>query len=143
MHAGATGALANLGGDVRVAGESPLPPAWRIGASHPLDDGAIATFAVNDGAVVTTTRTRRRWTSDGVEKHHLIDPQTGQPSASPLASVTVIASHGVWAEVLAKAAFVAGPDEGAEIITRFGATGLLIDDTGTVTYLPGVGAYLQ
>src|SRR4051794_11186095 len=30
MAGGASGALANLGGDIRVAGEPPVPPAWRI-----------------------------------------------------------------------------------------------------------------
>ena len=43
--------------------------------------------------------------------HHLIDPRTGEPAESGLASVTVVAGEAWRAEVLAKAAFVAGADE--------------------------------
>ena len=51
-------------------------------------------------------------------------------------------AQAVWAEVLAKAAFVSGCDDGAELITSFGATGLMIHDSGAVTYLPGVDEFL-
>ena len=142
MAAGATGALANIGGDVRAAGTAPIPPGWRIATANPVDNTDLVTFGISDGAVVTSTRTRRHWTLGGTEHHHLIDPQTGAPAMTGLASVTVVASQAVWAEVLAKAAFVSGPDEGADLITRFGATGLMVHDSGAVTYLPGLGDFL-
>jgi thiamine biosynthesis lipoprotein len=142
MADGATGALANIGGDVRAAGTAPVPPGWRIGAANPLDDSELGMFGLTDGAVVTSTRTRRHWTLGGVTAHHLIDPETGAPASSGLASVTVIASCAVWAEVLAKAAFVAGASGGGDLISRFGATGLFVHDSGAVTYLPGLGDFL-
>ena len=44
--------------------------------------------------------------------HHLLDPRTGLPGESGVASVTVIAGDAWRAEVLAKAAFLAGPAVG-------------------------------
>src|SRR5207248_9193793 len=122
---------------------APVAAGWRVGATNPLDGTDLVSFGLTDGAVVTSTRTRRRWTLGGVERHHLIDPETGAPAASGLASVTVVASGAIWAEVLAKAAFVAGALEGAELIARFGATGLFVHDSGAITYLPGLGDFLQ
>ena len=70
-------------------------------------------FRLADGAVATSTRLRRHWTRDGEDRHHLIDPATGRPASSGLAAVTVLAASAAWAEVLAKAVFVAGRDGGA------------------------------
>ncbi len=72
--------------------------------------------------------------------HHLIDPRTGRPATSGLASVTVVTRDAWRAEVLAKAAFIAGPDAGAALITESGATGLLVHDDGRVVDLEGLAA---
>ena len=45
------------------------------------------------------------------------------------------------AEVLAKAAFVAGPADGGAVITGAGATGLLVHDDGRVVELEGLAAF--
>ena len=73
--------------------------------------------------------------------HHLIDPRPATPSWSGLASVTVLAAEAWWAEVLAKAAFVAGPERGAELLRAQGVTGLFVHDDGRVEELKGLGAF--
>ncbi len=141
---GAEGALVDLGGDVRVLGapaDSPAPgrsgrgDRWAIeveGSGELEPDGAPILLTLAEGAVVTSSCTRRRWRRDGVEQHHLIDPATGLPARSGLRSVTVLAADAMWAEVLAKAAFVAGPAEGAALLARSGAAGILVTEDGRV-----------
>jgi thiamine biosynthesis lipoprotein len=124
----------SMGGDVRVAG---VPPdgGWRIPVEDPFDDRSLMVTAVLDaGAIVTSSTRVRRWpVDDGGWAHHLIDPTTGRPSSSGLAAVVVVAAEAWWAEVLAKAALVAGPDRGAELLERHGAQGWLVhDDTEAV-----------
>jgi thiamine biosynthesis lipoprotein ApbE len=58
-----------------------------------------------------------------------------------LASVTVLAGEAWRAEVLAKAAFVAGPSLAASIVAEAGATGLLVTDGGEVIELAGLSAF--
>jgi thiamine biosynthesis lipoprotein len=70
--------------------------------------------------------------------HHLIDPRTGEPAESGLASVTIVAGEAWRAEVLAKAAFVAGVNDGRALIEASGATGLLVTDDGQVLELDGL-----
>ena len=65
-------------------------------------------------------------------RHHLIDPATGLPATSGLAGVTVITGQGWHAEVLAKAAFLAGPEDGAALLAAHDAAGVLITDDGGV-----------
>ena len=140
---GAVGALVNLGGDVRVAGVAPDGDAWTVAVDDPHRPGRdLGVLRLADGAVATSSRTRRRWARGGRMFHHLIDPATAAPASRGVDAAVVVAGHALWAEVLAKAALIAGPDDGAALIGRFGATGLLIRDGGEVAYLPGVEEYL-
>ena len=138
---GGGGVLVNLGGDLRAMGESPTPHGWVIDVDDPLATGATGLLALATGAVATSTRLRRAWTRGGREMHHLVDPRTGLPGAAGIASVTVIAGDAWRAEVLAKAAFLAGPVEGGQLITDAGGTGLIVTDAGSVVELDGLAAF--
>jgi thiamine biosynthesis lipoprotein len=141
---GAAGAVANFGGDVSVAGVGPDTDAWTIAVDDPHNPGRdLAVLTLAAGAVATSTRTRRRWTRGGRRLHHLIDPATGAPADRGIDAAVVIAGQALWAEVLAKAALVAGPDDGAALLDRFGATGLLILDSGEAVPLPRLEEYLR
>ena len=129
---GAAGACVNLGGDLRVEGEAPGGGSWAVAVEHPLTRRPAATLRLRAGAVATSSRTRRAWGPDGDRSHHLIDPATGRSASSGLASATVVAARAWQAEVLAKAAFVAGRREGLAILEANGTEGLLIDDAGVV-----------
>ena len=55
--------------------------------------------------------------------------------------MTVLSSEAWWAEVLAKAAFVAGPTTGRALLASHGVTGLLVRDDGRVDELEGLEAF--
>ena len=139
---GARGALVNVGGDLRVEGDGPDGAGWVVAVADPTHaDDEIRTVALDAGAVASTWRTKRAWTApDGSVRHHLIDPTTGAPAASGLAGVTVITGRGWQAEVLAKAAFLAGPVAGGELLEDHRVAGLLVADDGTACE---VGAWAQ
>ncbi len=138
---GSRGVLVNLGGDLRALGAAPEPYGWVVAVDDPLNTGATGMLALTEGAIATSTRLRRAWQRGGQTLHHLIDPRTGLPAMSGLASVTVVTGEAWRAEVLAKAAFIAGPDEGGRVITEGGATGLLVHDDGRVVELDGLRAF--
>jgi thiamine biosynthesis lipoprotein len=121
------GACVNLGGDLRVTGRSPRGKGWTISVVDPFDGSRKCTVSVQEGAVATSSRTRRTF-GDGA--HHLIDPSTGRPARTGLASATVIASSAWAAEVLAKAAFMAGPIEGPRALEEAGVDGFMVRDDG-------------
>jgi FAD:protein FMN transferase len=129
---GAEGVLIELGGDVRVIG---VPPertgCWRIGVEHPLSGTTIASVQLADGAVATSSRTRRRWvTADGVRRHHLIDPLLAAPADTDVLSATAVAAEGWQAEVLAKAAFIGGPVQGVGLVDLLGGAALVVAASG-------------
>src|SRR5207245_497499 len=55
MQAGADGACANLGGDVRVRGAGPTGAAWTVSVEHPWSERSIIHLGLADGAVATST----------------------------------------------------------------------------------------
>jgi len=139
--AGVRGVLVNLGGDLRARGEAPSPRGWVVAVDDPLDTGRTGLLALAEGAVATSTKLRRAWTRGDRTLHHLIDPGTGAPAESGLASVTVVAGEAWRAEVLAKAAFVAGLDDGRALIESAGATGLVVTVGAEVVELEGLRAF--
>lgn len=135
---GADGAMVSLGGDLRVAG-TPPPDGWEI----ELDHHVTAPGRVNllDGAVVTSSTLRRRWTTADGPAHHVIDPRTGRPSTGPLVACSVLAGEAWWAEAVATAILVGWGDAGvAHLLDE------LLEDVGAlITFADGrqqtVGAF--
>ena len=75
-------------------------------------------LTVGPGAVATSSIVKRRWKQGKSEKHHLIDPRTGEPAQTPWASVTVITKTAARAEVLAKALLIAGQSGSEQLMAR-------------------------
>ena len=139
---GAQGVCANIGGDLRVRGESPGAEAWVVAIEHPMRQRPAAIVALRDGAVATTTRAKRTWGPPRERRHHLIDPGSGAPAWTGLVSATAIAAEGWQAEVAAKAAFLGGVAHGAEAFEALGADGLVVDDRGRVERTRGFERFL-
>ncbi|MEY2554308.1 MAG: FAD:protein transferase, partial [Ilumatobacteraceae bacterium] len=137
IASGAAGACVNLGGDLRVAGESPDGAAWTIAIEHPSTPEPVVLIGLSEGAVATSTTLRRQWNVDGQHRHHLIDPATGEPSESDLELTTIIAGEAWIAEVLAKAVLLRGSQRAFDIVDGSGVQALTIDADGVIRITPG------
>ncbi|MSX01806.1 MAG: hypothetical protein F2813_01445 [Actinobacteria bacterium] len=143
VEAGAPGALVNLGGDLRSAGRSPTG-GWRVDVDNPFDPlgPPAARFRLEgDTALVTSSSQGRRWRDGDEERHHLLDPASGRPANSDIASVTVIADDGWRAEALSKAAFLSGRERAMELLPESSATGMIVGRDGAVDWVAGSRPY--
>jgi thiamine biosynthesis lipoprotein len=141
MAGGARGVCVNLGGDLRVCGTSPEGAGWTIDIDHPLADEPVARVGVANGAVATSTTLRRQWTVDGEQRHHLIDPETGRPSATGLTLAAVITEHAWIAEVIATAVLLRGSAHPFDLLGDTGAQALVVDRDGRVERTDGFTAF--
>ena len=106
----------DAGGDMFLAGLPEGQLSWSIEIEDPRDPLAtLTTLELGPGAVATSSIVKRAWTQGGRQRHHLIDPRTGEPASTDWLSVTVVAPHAHLAEVFAKALLIAGPDEAGKI----------------------------
>ena len=136
---GVGGVLVNLGGDLRARGDAPAPHGWVVDVDDPLAHRAHRRARARGAAPSPPARSCGGRGPRGERAlHHLIDPRTGEPAESGLASVTVVAGEAWRAEVLAKAAFVAGRRRRRRWSSEAGATGLFVTDDGEVVELDGL-----
>ncbi len=103
--------IISAGGNVRL-GNPPLDgrKGWGVGIQDP--DGAVfglsdivETLFLANGSVVTSGDYQRFYTVDGVNYHHLIDPDTLMP-ATHFRSVSIITEDSGYADMLSTAAYL-------------------------------------
>jgi len=120
---GATGAMVDIGGDVRCFG---LPPKgrdyWLIGLQDPntavegIGGGGLRlVLKIKNAAVATSGDYQQFVIIEGKRYSHIMDRKTGT-SAENLSSVTIIANNATDADALATSVSVMGAEKGLALI---------------------------
>lgn len=132
--------VVNAGGDLLARGPGPTAEGWLVGIEDPFDTSRdVGVVLVTGCAIATTSRMRRRWTTDAGPAHHIIDPRTGWPADTGLAAVSVMAGSVAEAEVLAKVLFLLGPHDGQAYVETRGIPGaIFVLDDGSDIWTEGV-----
>jgi len=131
MAAGAWGVMAEIGGDIVVAGRAPEGVAWSLAVEDSFDADARRDYVrIADGAIVTSSQRIRRFDTPAGPRHHLIDPSSHDSASTKVQTVTVIASTGARAETLTKPEFLRDTIAYLQWLPTVGAAGLVINDDG-------------
>jgi len=106
--------LVEVGGEVRTAGANSRDEPWRIAIKKPITNSRAADriIRLSGKALATSGDYQNYYEVDGVRLSHTINPATGRPIAHKLASVSVIHDECMWADALATAISVMGPEKG-------------------------------
>lgn len=120
--------MVDIGGEVRVHGQSRRNTSWRIAVEKPIDSTPepYLILSLKDVAVATSGEYRHALVREGRRYSHTIDPRTAQPIAHDLASVVVVSPTALQADGWATAFNVLGPDEGQALATRMQIPALFI-----------------
>ena len=109
-EAGVSSAIMELGGNVQALGTKPDGSPWRVAVQAP-GGGYAGVLEIADKAVVTSGGYQRYFEQDGETYIHIIDPATGRPARTGLASVTIVADSGLRGDGLSTALFVMGREK--------------------------------
>ena len=128
-----------LGMGVNEAGEP-----WQIGIRNPRGEGAgdaLAVLPLSNEVLSASGDDERFFLYEGRRYHHLIDPRTGYPADTGLASVVVTlplngdalpawqGHMGGLSDMLSTAVFVLGEEEGRRLLADFSGARLISVDT--------------
>ncbi|MGI6033221.1 MAG: FAD:protein FMN transferase [Coriobacteriales bacterium] len=124
----------DLGGNLYLLGQHPENRPWHLVVDLPdgLRPEPIA-FEVTDSSVVTSSCLERPLVKDGMRFHHLIDPRTGRPSRSNVASATVVSKSSLEADMLSTALLIGGMEAVEGRGARYPGCGFIaVDSTGSM-----------
>lgn len=120
--------IIDLGGNVLFVGDSPkqLNHKWVVGIQDPTNERGttIGNIQIGECSAVTSGIYERFLEIDGKKYHHVIDPRTGYPLKTDLASVTVFVKNSIEGELEAKRLFFNNgpiPNWGASSDDLYGA----------------------
>ncbi|MBY5990605.1 FAD:protein FMN transferase [Ferrimonas balearica] len=121
--------LVEVGGELRLKGVKPDGQRWRIAVEQPDESGREVFKVIEPGemAVATSGDYRNFFEEDGRRFSHLIDPRTGEPVNTRLASATVLAPSSMTADGLATAFIVMGTEASLALAERQNLPVMLIE----------------
>lgn len=130
-EAGVRHGLAELGGDIAIAGPHPDGAPWQVGIRHPRDpERAVASIALARGAIASSGDYERFFEAGGRRYCHILNARTGWPSEGP-AGVSVIAEECLLAGAATTIAMLKGPADGPAWLQALGLPYLCVAADGT------------
>jgi len=106
--------LVEVGGEIRVSGHNSEAANWALAIEAPSTSQRVsqAIIRVTDTSVATSGDYRNYFEHGGKSYSHTIDPRTGRPVTHNLAAVTVVHDSAAYADAMATALLVLGPQDG-------------------------------
>lgn len=141
-EAGCKSAMLSLGGNVYVLGESFRGDDWNVGVQDPngTANDVIASIPARDKSLVTSGLYERSFTVGDVLYYHILDPRTGYPVKTDLASASIVSDSSTDGDAYSTTLFLMGHDKAMELLNsdeRF--SGLLVDMDDTAMASDGSG----
>ena len=119
---GVTSYVLNIGGNIRMIGAKPSGNGWVTGITNPdksSDESMITKINAKNTSIVTSGNYERFYTVDGVDYHHIIDPDTLMP-ANYFSSISIITPDSALADALSTALFCMSYEEGLALVNFIG-----------------------
>ncbi len=114
--------IVEIGGEVYASGRRKDGKPWRIGINTPRSDASVyqvrEVIELSDRAVATSGDYRNYFVIGGRKYSHVLDPRTGWPVETGVVSVSVVAGNCMFADGLATALMVMGPEKGIGLVNR-------------------------
>ena len=113
-------AVLNLGRNILLIGDKQEGTAFTIGIQDPNEEeGVLADVVSATGkSIVTSGIDERYFTYQGKKYHHILDPYTGFPADTGLASVTILSDTSAQGDALSTTCFLLGIEKGMALVEQ-------------------------
>lgn len=106
-------AIISIGGTVLVYGKE-----TSVAVKSPDGEGAAAVILCEDKCISTSGGYERFFSANGKTYSHIIDPKSGYPADSGIASVTIISEDGFLTDALSTAFYVSGEETAKKLYSK-------------------------
>lgn len=133
-------AIINLGGNVLCLGKRPDGKPFKVGLQKPFESHNVAAdvMAIDDSSMVVSGVYERHFEKDGVNYHHILNPETGWPYENGLEAVTIFSPESVDGDGLSTTCFSLGLERGMELINSLdGIYAVFQTDNGELHFSEG------
>lgn len=140
---GVTSALINLGGNIVGLGpfHNPKKDYWKIGIQNPTlsRNQYVTALRICNQSVVTSGIYERSLEKEGQTYHHILNPHTGYPVETDVASLTIQSKYSLDGEIWTTRLYGKSSAEILDCLNQLeGIDGLLITKSGQVLYSNGL-----
>lgn len=120
--------LVEIGGELRVRGHNADRLLWAVAIERPEDSMRAPQTIVRltDRGLATSGDYRNYFEYEGRRYSHTIDARSGWPVSHALAAVTVIDQSAAFADAMATALLVLGPEGGPALAEKLGIAGYFL-----------------
>jgi thiamine biosynthesis lipoprotein len=135
----------SVGGDMYLGGKDIKNSYdyWAIEIEDPFDSGQeMPTLLLNNMAVATSGIYKRKWTLDGKQKHHIIDPVTKRSSETDMVSATVVGNDVTFCDILSKSLIIMGLEKAIDYCENNNISAVFVDKDKKVIVNDGVKKYV-
>lgn len=144
VKAGVKHAIIDLGRNLVIIGGKPDGSKFQIGVQSPFEEEGkvLKVLAVSDRSVVTAGINERFFEYEGVRYHHILDPFTGFPADTGVASVTIISDSSALGDALSTTCLLLGEEKGMALLESMDdIQALFILKDGEMRMSSGFSAY--
>jgi len=147
IEKGYTNGLLSVGGNVRAFGSrAEKEKAWNVGIQNPdleSEEPYLYILNLEDLSLVSSGDYERYYTVDGIEYHHIIDPETLMP-AQYFTAVSIITENSGLADALSTSIYNMSYEEGLALIEELPDTeALWVLKNGEMKYSSGFEALIK
>ena len=144
---GVKSAMVNLGGNIKVSGLALHNPDlyFHIGLQNPKEKRGqhLLKLLLNDKSIVTSGIYERKLETNEKIYHHILDPKTGYPIESDMASISVISDTSLDGEIWTSRLFGKTFEEIEKTSKIENIDIIVIYKDNTIKYTNGVKKYLR
>ena len=137
-----SGMILNLGGSsVMAYGQKPDDSPWKVAVTDPRDTEGdyLGAITIKGGEFLSTSGDYEKYfMEDGKRYHHILNPKTGYPVWNGLDSVTIVCDNGLLADGLSTACFVLGMDDAMELLEKYDADAMFVDEDKDIYLTDGM-----
>ena len=136
------GMILNLGGSsVFAYGQKLDDSPWKVAVTDPRDTEGeyLGAITLEGGEFLSTSGDYEKYfMEDGKRYHHILDPKTGYPVWNGITSVTIVCDSGLFADGLSTACFVLGMDDAMELLEKYDADAMFVDEDKNIYLTDGM-----